>query len=57
MNKKEIGYITSIIEDINSDIANSKITLDHLNNTIKGLDSLLYELSSESIYTDSKKSR
>jgi len=52
---KELGYITNIIEDIESDIAKSKIALDQLNNAIKGLDSLLFELSSEGIYTKSNK--
>ena len=52
---KELGYITNIIEDIESDIAKSNIALDQLNNAIEGLDSLLFELSSEGIYTKSNK--
>jgi len=53
--QKELSYISSIIDDIDSDIVKSKITLDQLANTIRGLDSLLLELSSERIHTNSNK--
>lgn len=53
--QKELIYITSIIEDIESDVTNSKIILNLLNTRIKGLDNLLTELSSERIYTNSNK--
>jgi len=53
--QKELVYISSIIEDIEDDITRSKNVIDQLNNTIKGIDSLLLELSSEEVYTNSNK--
>ena len=53
--KKELSYISSIIEDIETDIEQSQVALEQLNQTRKGLDSLLLELSSEEIYLNSNK--
>jgi hypothetical protein len=51
--QKELSYISSFIEDV--ELVNSKNTLDQIDNTIKGHDGLLFELSSERIYSNSNK--
>lgn len=53
--EKEIGYIKSLIEDINSDIVLSEKIIDSLNDNDAILDELLIELSNENIYNDSNK--
>ena len=53
--QKELSYVSSIIEDIETDIVQSEYAIEQLNETVVGLDSLLIELSSDEIVKNSNK--
>ena len=53
--QKELSYVSSIIEDIETDIVQSEYAIEQLNKTVAGLDSLLIELSSDEIVENSNK--
>lgn len=54
---KEREYIRSVVEDLKSDTLQANDVLAKLNITRRGLDTLLDELSSEQIYTNSNTAR
>lgn len=53
--QKELSYVSSIIQDIETDIVQSEYAIEQLNKTIAGLDSLLTELSSDEIVKNSNR--
>jgi hypothetical protein len=53
--QKEIAYIKSLIDDINSDVIQSENILEDFKELDANLDELLRELSNENIFNDSNK--